>query len=91
MYIKQPEQGICNYDECNNNTSFSGVKAGYQQYCSSGCSRRGKPRSIMTKNKISISRKIWLDTPNYQDPNIITNIPNLLKQGCLFKKHAPEY
>ena len=35
--------------------------------------------------------KIWLDTSQYQDPNIIVSIPNLLKQGCLFKKHEPEF
>ncbi len=35
--------------------------------------------------------KIWLSTSNYQDPNIIQEIPNLSIQGCLFKKHEPEY
>jgi len=35
--------------------------------------------------------KIWLETSQYQDPNMITPIPNLLKQGCLFKKHEPEF
>jgi Eukaryotic initiation factor 4E len=35
--------------------------------------------------------KIWLDTSEFQDPNMITNIPNLPKQGCLFKKHEPEF
>ena len=35
--------------------------------------------------------KIWLDTSQYQDPNMIVSIPNLLKQGCLFKKHEPEF
>jgi len=35
--------------------------------------------------------KIWLDTAQLQDPNIIVNIPNLIKQGCLFKKHEPEF
>ena len=35
--------------------------------------------------------KIWLDISTLQDPNIITQIPNLSKQGCLFKKHAPEF
>jgi hypothetical protein len=35
--------------------------------------------------------KIWLDTANYQDPNIITDIPFLSKNGCLFKKHEPEF
>jgi len=35
--------------------------------------------------------KIWLDTSNYQDPNLIVDIPNLSKNGCLFKKHEPEF
>jgi hypothetical protein len=35
--------------------------------------------------------KIWLDTSLYQDPNMIVQIPNLMKQGCLFKKHEPEF
>jgi hypothetical protein len=35
--------------------------------------------------------KIWLDSCNLQDPNIIIDIPNLQKQGCLFKTHAPEF
>lgn len=35
--------------------------------------------------------KIWLDSSMLQDPNIITNVANLMKQGCLFKKHEPEF
>jgi hypothetical protein len=35
--------------------------------------------------------KIWLDVSTHQDPNMIVQIPNLLKQGCLFKKHEPEF
>ena len=35
--------------------------------------------------------KIWLDVSTQQDPSIIENIPNLQKQGCLFKKHEPEF
>jgi hypothetical protein len=35
--------------------------------------------------------KIWLDSCSFQDPNIIIDIPNLQKQGCLFKTHAPEF
>jgi len=35
--------------------------------------------------------KIWLDTSLYQDPSMIVQIPNLTKQGCLFKKHEPEF
>ena len=35
--------------------------------------------------------KIWLSNTKLQDPNSIIAIPNLLKQGCLFKKHEPEF
>ena len=35
--------------------------------------------------------KVWLKDCSIQDPNILINIPNLSKQGCLFKKHAPEF
>ena len=32
-----------------------------------------------------------MSTSEHQDPNIIVNINNLSKQGCLFKKHRPEF
>ena len=35
--------------------------------------------------------KIWLDSCTLQDPNLIVDIINLQKQGCLFKKHEPEF
>lgn len=35
--------------------------------------------------------KIWLTDCSIQDPNTIIQIPNLQKQGCLFKKHEPEF
>ena len=35
--------------------------------------------------------KIWLRDCTIQDTNILISIPNLSKQGCLFKKHAPEF
>lgn len=35
--------------------------------------------------------KIWLSTIEFQDPNIIVHVPNLSKQGCIFKKHEPEF
>ena len=35
--------------------------------------------------------KIWLNTSSFQDPTIIREIPNLSTQGCLFKKHEPEF
>ena len=36
--------------------------------------------------------KIWMKNCNNQNPSIVTNkISGLTSQGCLFKKHAPEY
>ena len=35
--------------------------------------------------------KIWLCNCSVQDVNIIIPILNLPKQGCLFKKHEPEF
>ena len=35
--------------------------------------------------------KIWLSNCELQNPNIFIDINNLQKQGCLFKKHEPEF
>jgi len=35
--------------------------------------------------------KVWLLDCSLQDPDLLIDIPNLLKQGCLFKKHEPEF
>lgn len=35
--------------------------------------------------------KIWVNNCDYKDPNIFIDINNLQKQGCLFKKHEPEF
>jgi hypothetical protein len=46
--------------------------------------------TISPKNNFCII-KIWLDTSNYQDPGIVSSILNLSKQGCIFKRHEPEF
>jgi hypothetical protein len=35
--------------------------------------------------------KIWTAVCKYSDPNIIIKIPDLTANGCIFKKHSPEY
>lgn len=35
--------------------------------------------------------KIWMTNCDYQNPSVVTEIRNLISQGCLFKKHTPEY
>jgi hypothetical protein len=35
--------------------------------------------------------KIWMKNCTMQDSSLIVPIPNLMMQGCLFKKHEPEF
>jgi len=35
--------------------------------------------------------KIWLKNCTLQDPNIIVDVENLVKVGCLFKTHKAEF
>ena len=35
--------------------------------------------------------KVWMSTCEFHDPNILIDIKNLSKEGCLFKKHEPEF
>jgi len=35
--------------------------------------------------------KIWMTNCNHQNPGVVTSVKGLLAQGCLFKKHTPEY
>lgn len=35
--------------------------------------------------------KIWFANCEFQNPNILIDIDNLQKQGCLFKRHEPEF
>jgi len=47
--------------------------------------------TISPKKKFCII-KIWMNDCSNQNPAIVTNeIKDITPQGCLFKKHAPEY
>ena len=46
--------------------------------------------SISPKRSFCIV-KIWMRDCSIQDPNIIIDIKDLQKNGCLFKKHEPEF
>jgi hypothetical protein len=46
--------------------------------------------TISPKKRFSVI-KIWMDTCSFQNPDIIKDIASLPKDGCLFKKHAPEF
>jgi hypothetical protein len=36
--------------------------------------------------------KIWMTNCEHQNPQVVTNdVKNLIPQGCLFKKHTPEF
>ena len=67
-------------------------------YLSCGESLTSKSDYYKHINGITISPKknfciikIWLDTIQYQDPIFIKQMMNLPMQGCIFKKHEPEF
>ena len=36
--------------------------------------------------------KIWMTNCDHQNPTVVTSdVKNLIPQGCLFKKHTPEF
>jgi hypothetical protein len=35
--------------------------------------------------------KVWLNTCKLPNPDVIRDIQCLNKEGCLFKKHSPEF
>jgi hypothetical protein len=46
--------------------------------------------TLSPKKKFCIL-KVWMNTCQYKDTDIFNKIDNLDFQGCLFKKHCPEY
>ncbi len=57
-----------------------------------------KPKIQQTVTGITISPKknfciikIWLSTCDYQDPTVVLKIKDLSSEGCLSKKHNPEF
>ena len=46
--------------------------------------------TLSPKKKFCIL-KVWMKDCTLKDPTIFINIPNLLCEGCLFKKHNPQY
>ena len=46
--------------------------------------------TISPKKNFSIV-KVWMTDCSLQDPMCIENIPHLVKNGCMFRKHEPEF
>ena len=46
--------------------------------------------TLSPKKKFCIL-KIWMKNCDLKDPNLFITIHNLTSEGCLFKKHNPEY
>jgi len=55
------------------------------------CIRPSDSRHInglsISPNKGLCCIKIWMDTLDFQDPEMFIDIPGLVRTGCLFKKH----
>lgn len=67
-------------------------------YLLCGYSLTVDPKHMEWVNGITISPKrgfcivkIWLCNCTLQDPAVIVNIEQLVRTGCLFKAHSPEY
>lgn len=48
------------------------------------------PKNTIAPKKNFSILKIWMETCEYMDPEIIYPIEGLFSKGCLFKKHNPE-
>jgi hypothetical protein len=64
--------------------------------CGESLTKNKKHASLVNGITISPKKnfcivKIWLKDCSLQDSSQIIDIPNLSTQGCLFRKHAPEY
>jgi hypothetical protein len=88
--------GCFSYKILNKNVPYVWKKL---SYCIIGNSVSNDESFVNCINGITISPKknfciikIWLSSCNYQNPMLITNeIKGLSPQGCIFKKHTPEY
>jgi hypothetical protein len=68
-------------------------------YVLTGETLSSNPSFMKNVNGITISPKknfciikIWMRTCEYQNPGIVTgDVKGIIPQGCLFKKHTPEY
>ena len=63
-----------------------------------GNSSSKKRELVKTINGITVSPKknfcilkIWLKTTDHQNPEEITSFSGFTSEGCLFKRHTPEY
>ena len=68
-------------------------------YVTLGCSISNQNSYVSKVNGITISPKknfciikIWMSDCSNQNPDVVTSdLKGLISQGCLFKKHSPEY
>jgi hypothetical protein len=92
---KNREGGCFSYRVANTDVSVAWKKL-MALMCGNNLSTSSKYEShingitISPKKRFSVI-KIWMDTCNFQNPEIIREVQNLPREGCLFKKHAPEF
>lgn len=90
------KNGGCFSYKVNNNNVVEVWK--YMYYCLVGETLTNDKSLSLEINGITISPKktfcivkIWISSSNFNNPNIINKIPELNINGCIFKKHSPEY
>ena len=93
---KQNRNGGCFSYKISNKFVYDIWKTLLYALCGESLTKNKRNSSIVNGITISPKKnfcivKIWLKDCSVQDPNEIIDIPNLTTQGCLFRKHAPEY
>jgi Eukaryotic initiation factor 4E len=92
----QNRQGGCFSYKVTNKTVISVWRRLTYLLC--GYSLTTDPAHMDWVNGITISPKrgfciikIWMRNCNLQDPAVIVNVEQLMRNGCLFKSHTPEF
>jgi hypothetical protein len=75
---------------------FSVWKSLFFSLCGETIFAEEKHNNLITGITISPKKnfciiKIWMENCTIQDAGMIVSIPNLIKQGCLFRKHEAEF
>ena len=92
---KNRQGGCFSYKVLNKNVSVAWKELTYSIVGGSISSRAGffdcvTGITISPKKNFCII-KIWMKNCEHQNPAVVSNIKGLQAQGCLFKKHEPEF
>jgi hypothetical protein len=92
---KNRDGGCFSYKVLNKNVAKAWSELTYRIVCNSIASSESFINSVtgitISPKKNFCIIKIWMTNCNHQNPSVVAPIKCLQSQGCLFKKHTPEY